>query len=316
MSLIHRILKMLADGERHSGVALAADLGVTRAAISKAVAGLPEVPVAVDRKGYSLPQAFWPLDSERITSLLAGRGCRLDHLTVLEEVDSTNRFLLDSEATGLCACLAERQTAGRGRRGRAWQASPYGNIMLSVSATFQEMPDPLGVLSLGAGVAVHRAMRSLGIADCALKWPNDVLWQARKLAGILIEMRGEPEALRIVIGVGLNGTVGPEAARCIDQPWVDLRSLVPSVDRDRVAASVIAELSRVMDDYRQGRGASILSEWRGHHAYAGLRVRVSAAGEPAWVGVVQDVNAEGALVLQVAGGTRVMRSGEVSVRPL
>ncbi len=316
MSLIHRILKILADGEHHSGVTLAMRLNVTRAAISKAVAGLPEVPVAVDRKGYRLARSFWPLDRERIGGFLAASACRPDHLTILEEVDSTNRFLLENEVLGLSVCLAERQTAGRGRRGRSWQATAYGNLLLSVSATFQDMPDPLGVLSLGAGVAVYRAVRSLGVADCALKWPNDVLWQARKLAGILIEMRGEPEAMRIVIGVGLNGTVGPKAAAAIDQPWVDLRSFLPVVDRDRVAAAVIAELYRVMDDYRQGRGASILSEWRAHHAYAGQRVSVAVAGEPACVGIVQDVNAEGALVLQVAGSTRVMRSGEVSVRPL
>lgn len=316
MSLIHRILKILADGQRHSGVALAERLGVTRAAISKAVGGLPEVPVEVDRKGYSLPRGFWPLDCERIKGFLAESGFWPEQLTILEEVDSTNRFLLETWAGGFSVCLAERQTAGRGRRGRSWQATPYGNLMLSVSTTLQDMPDPLGVLSLGAGVAVHRALRRLGIADCALKWPNDVLWQARKLAGILIEMRGEPEAMRIVIGVGLNGTVGPEAACAIDQPWVDLRALLPVVDRDRVAAAVIAELMRVMDEYRQGRGAALLSEWRAHHAYAGLRVSVSAGNGPACVGIVQDVDACGALVLQLAGGTHVVRSGEVSVRPL
>ena len=316
MSLIHRILKILADGERHSGVALAGCLGVTRAAISKAVAGLPEVPVAVDRKGYSLPQAFWPLDCERIQGLLAESGFCPEQLVILEEVDSTNRVLLEAWGGGLSVCLAERQTAGRGRRGRSWQATPYGNLMLSVSATLQDMPDPLGVLSLGAGVAVLRALRRLGVADCALKWPNDVLWQARKLAGILIEMRGEPEALRIVIGVGLNGSLGPGAAAAIDQPWVDLQALLPVVDRNLVAAAVIAELMRAVDEYRQGRGALLLAEWRAHHAYAGLRVSVSAGKEPACVGIVQDVNAEGALVLQMAGGTRVVRSGEVSVRPL
>ncbi len=316
MTLIHRVLKILADGQRHSGVALAERLGVTRAAISKAVAGLSEVPVAVDRKGYSLARAFWPLDRERIQGLLAEAGFWPEQLTILEEVDSTNRFLLEAEAVGLSVCLAERQTAGRGRRGRSWQATPYGNLMVSVSTTLQDMPDPLGVLSLGAGVAVHRALRGLGIADCALKWPNDVLWQARKLAGILIEMRGEPEAMRIVIGVGLNGTVGPQAASAIDQPWVDLHALLPVVDRDQVAAAVIAELMRVMDEYRQGRGALLLSEWRAHHAYVGLRVSVATGREPPYVGTVQDVNAEGALVVQGAGGTKVMRSGEVSVRPL
>lgn len=317
MSLIHDVLKTLADGERHSGVALAAGLGVTRAAISKAVAGLADVPISVDRKGYALPRAFRPLDEARITRLLSEHGCVLDRLWILEEVDSTNRFLLDAPGDGICACLAERQMAGRGRRGRAWHATPYGNVMLSVGFTLRGMAHSPGVLSLGAGVAVTRALRALGVPDVALKWPNDVLWQARKLAGILIEMRGEPEAMRLVIGIGLNGTIGESAAAAIDQAWVDLRSVLPIVDRDQIAALVITEILGVMADYRNGRADAILDEWRSRHAFAGLRVSVhTAAGTDPCVGIVQDINEEGALILKVEGGRRVVRSGEVSVRPL
>ena len=316
MSLIHEVLKILADGKRHSGVALAEALGVSRAAISKAVVGLSDVPVTVDRKGYALPQTFRPLDEARIQRFLAERGCVLSQLFVLEEVDSTNHVLLSVPNDGVCACLAERQTAGRGRRGRAWQATPYGNLMLSVSFTLRGMGHSLGVLSLGAGVAVHRALRALGVSDVALKWPNDVLWQARKLAGILIEMRGEPDAMRMVIGIGLNGTIGPVAAAAIDQPWADLRMLLSAVDRDLTAALLIAELLGVMADYREGRAALILEEWRARHAFAGLRVSVSAAEGVRYVGVIEDINDEGALILNVAGERRVVRSGEVSVRPL
>ncbi|MHB8255289.1 MAG: biotin--[acetyl-CoA-carboxylase] ligase [Acidiferrobacter sp.] len=316
MSLTYEILKILADGERHSGVALAARLGVTRAAISKAVAGLEDVPLAVDRKGYVLPPSFWPLNEARITRFLAERKVALDRLTIKEEVDSTNQVLLASPDEGFCACLAERQTAGRGRRGRRWYASPYGNVMVSVSTTWRGMGHPLGVLSLGAGVAVRRALEALGVADSALKWPNDVVWQARKLAGILIEVRGEPEAMRIVIGVGLNGTIGPVAAAAIDQDWVDLRTLLPVVDRDLVAAEVIGKLFGVMGDYREGRGAAILDEWREHHAFAGLRVSVAGSDGAACVGTVLDVDGDGALILEVAGARRIVRSGEMSVRPL
>ncbi|HUW98691.1 MAG TPA: biotin--[acetyl-CoA-carboxylase] ligase [Acidiferrobacter sp.] len=317
MGLIHDVLKILADGEQHSGVALAERLSVTRAAISKAVAGLTDVPITVDRKGYALPTAFRPLDEARITRFLGDCGCALDHLWVLAEVDSTNRFLLAAQHHGVCACLAERQTAGRGRRGRAWQATPYGNVMLSVGLTLRGMAEPPGVLSLGAGVAVARVLRTLGVQDTALKWPNDVLWQARKLAGVLIEMRGEPEAMRVVVGVGLNGTMGQKAAAAIDQPWVDLRGILPTVDRDYIAALLIAEILAVMADYRRGATGAILDEWRAHHALAGVRVSVHTTAEIApCIGVIQDINEEGALMLTVAGETRVVRSGEVSVRPL
>lgn len=316
MSLIHDVLTILADGDRHSGVELAARLGVTRAAISKAVAGLDEVPILVDRKGYSLPASFRPLNEHRIQKFLRARGCALDGLRLLEEVDSTNRVLLREAFAGVWACVAERQSAGRGRRGRSWQATPYGNVMLSVGFNFHGLGHGLGALSLGAGVAVNRALRALGVNDAGLKWPNDVLWRARKLAGILIEMRGEPDNMRVVIGVGLNGYLGPKAGAAINQPWVDLRTLLPIVDRDQVVALLIAELVNVVAIYQDGGVGGLLDEWRMHHVFAGLPVSVSEGDGPGFVGTVVDVDSEGSLILMAEGCARVVRSGEVSVRAL
>lgn len=316
MSLIHDVLTLLADGDRHSGVALAARLGVSRAAVSKAVALLPDVPISVTRGGYALPAGFRPLESVRIQALLHEKGCVVEELDVREEVDSTNRVLLAGSRDGLCVCTAERQTAGRGRRGRQWHSTPYGNVMVSASWVVRASTHSLGVLSLGAGVAVLRALRGLGVEDAVLKWPNDVLWQGRKLAGILIEMRGETEAMRVVVGVGVNGTLGPEAASRVDQAWVDLRTLVEAVDRDRMVAGLIVELDRVMTAYREGHVAPLLHEWRAHHAWAGSAVHIEEPGKGAVVGTVVDVNDDGLLILEVAGVRRLVRSGEVSMHLL
>lgn len=315
MSLLHQILEILADGERHSGVALARRLGVSRAAVSKAVSLAGDIPIAVDHRGYRLPDAFRPLDAARIQGLVMAAGRALDGLVVHEETASTNQALLAASGDGVYACLAERQTAGRGRRGRAWQATPYGSVLVSVAWTITETAGPLGVLSLAAGVAVVRALEALGVQGAVLKWPNDVLWQARKLAGVLIEMRGEAGAMRVVVGVGINVTLGPAAAAAIDQEWAALGAIVPTIDRSRLAAQVISELLAVMDDYRQGRAAALLTEWRRRHAFAGMAVRIHE-GRESFAALVVDVDEEGALVVEVKGKRRRVQAGDVSVRPL
>ncbi len=315
MSLIHEILLQLGDGERYSGVTLARRLGVSRAAVSKAVALCPELPIEVNRQGYRLPAPFRPLDERRIRVLLQEADCHLDSLAIHEEVGSTNQVLLAAAGDGVCACLAERQSAGRGRRGRVWQATPYGSLLLSVAWTLSGTGRPLGVLSLAAGVAVLRALERVGVHDAALKWPNDVLWQARKLAGILIEMRGEADAMRVVIGVGVNAALSADTAAAIDQDWVDLRSIIPQVDRDRVAALLIAEFDIVMRAYQEGREAELLDAWRARHAFTGVRVRIQEA-QGAYEARVIDIDADGALLVETGEGRRRVQSGEVSVRSL
>ena len=316
MSLIHDIMMRLADGKRHSGVALAEDLGVSRAAVSKAVSLCPHIPISVQRGGYALPQMFYPLAQTDIAAQLAGRGGAPVAIEIHEELASTNKWLLDQPGPVPRVCLAERQSAGRGRRGRSWHATPYGNVLLSLVWAIPVAAQSLGVLSLAAGVAVLRAVQALGAVGVGLKWPNDVLWAGRKLAGILIEVRGEGGALRVVVGVGLNVAMGPMEGARIDQDWVDLRTIVGTVDRNQVAAGLIFELMGVMQGYCEGRACGILAEWRAHHAWAGRLVRVHEEGRAVALGTVLDVTEEGALVLEMSGSRRLLRAGEVSLRPL
>ena len=121
--------------------------------------------------------------------------------------------------------------------------------------------------------------------------------------------------MRVVVGVGVNAAVGDRAAAAIDLDWVDLRTILPAVDRDRAAALVITHLVAVMDDYRQGRAAALLAEWRRRHAFAGMRVRI-LEGCDVCEAVVIDVDADGALIVEAGGARRRIQSGDVSVRPL
>src|SRR6267378_2824788 len=198
--LTARVFAQLSDGRFHSGEQLAQTLGVSRSAIWKASGTLRELGAtlhAVRNRGYRLASASDPLEAAKIRERLA-RDVR-DHVRSVEvtwSTASTNSVLLgraNPPSATSEVFLTEYQTAGRGRRGRAWLASPGGAICLSLSWTFREVPRDLGALSLVIGVCALRALRELGVAGAGLKWPNDLLHGERKLGGVLIELRAEAE---------------------------------------------------------------------------------------------------------------------------
>src|SRR5699024_10686320 len=123
--------------------------------------------------------------------LSASSTAMLDELDVLSEVDSTNAWLARQQTGGTHACFAEYQTAGRGRRNRAWQSPFAANLYFSVGHGLTPSRAPLGTLSLALGVALAERLRALGVAGIGVKWPNDLYVDDAKLAGILIELRGE-----------------------------------------------------------------------------------------------------------------------------
>jgi BirA family biotin operon repressor/biotin-[acetyl-CoA-carboxylase] ligase len=217
-ALIERVFAKLTDGEFHSGEELARGLGVTRSAVWKAAGSLRDLGMpleAIRNRGYRLAVATEPLDAARIRSaLLREVLTRIRKIEVDWSVDSTNTQLVAREAPPAGSAevlLAEVQSAGRGRRGRAWLAPPGGAVCLSLSWTFPEMPRDVGALSLAIGVCVLRALKSVGAVDIRLKWPNDVLVGDRKLGGILIELRAESAGpVSVVVGIGLNVALGDE----------------------------------------------------------------------------------------------------------
>lgn len=238
-------------------------------------------------------------------------------LEILPQVDSTNRYLRERAAANGSACLAEAQPEGRGRRGRSWVATPGANLMLSLCRYFPA-DIALGGLSLAAGVAVCRALEELGVAGVGLKWPNDILWQGRKLAGLLIETdRASDDAVRVITGVGINGYIAPEHAALIDQPWIDLAEITKnSLDRNYLAVLTIYHLLQTSREYMRGGFASFHAEWEQRHVFQNQVVRV-LGDRHEWEGVAIGANAQGALRLRLADGSeRAVHAGEVSVRVL
>lgn len=317
-----QLLRLLADGRFHSGRALGDALGLSRGSVwnlARELDGLGVEVFAVRGKGYQLTRAFEPLDADRmLVELPLEARSLLADLEVHPSVDSTNRVLhqrADQGAPSGTVCLAEHQSQGRGRRGRGW-VSPYGaNLYASLLWRFDQAPAALGPLSVAVGVMIAEALEALGAQGCGLKWPNDVLWSGGKLAGVLIEMTGEATGpAQAVVGVGLNVAMPDGAGAEIDQPWVDLSTVLGRpVDRNVVASAVLARLLSGLERFAREGFAPLRASWDRLDVARGRPVRV-ASGAGVLEGECLGLDTDGALL--VASGGRVQRclSGEVSVR--
>lgn len=235
------LVDQLADGRWHSGEALAEAFGLSRAALAKRVARLADWQLQVEARqglGYRLSSPMERLDTARVQAAVPGWRVTVEAVT-----DSTStQVMAAAPAADPQVVLAEMQTGGRGRRGRSW-VSPFGTqLALSVAWSFDAMPPQLGALPLAVGVCCAEVLRSFGLADVGLKWPNDILVGERKLGGILLEHRGEAAGgCRIVIGIGLNLSLTAAQAGSVDQPWINLRDALlassqPVVGRNRLAS--------------------------------------------------------------------------------
>lgn len=322
MSLPLPLLQILADGRFHSGETLGAHLGVTRAAIWKQLRRLESMGLtvhAVRGRGYRLAQPIEFLQSELIVAglppLLRDRLARID---LLPEVDSTNSFLkrlaLQGAASG-SACLAEWQREGRGRMGRHW-VSPFGsNLYLSLLWRFAAGPTVLAGLSLAMGVALARVLRNEVGNGLGLKWPNDLQWHGRKLAGILVEIAGESAGpSHAVIGIGINVRMPESAAETIEQPWIDLARIAKRPPaRNALAGRVLGELLVALEAFERQGLAAFLDDWRELDVTAGRVVQLHLPGSTV-DGESRGIDETGALMIQVGSELRRFASGEISLR--
>ncbi|ACE83708.1 bifunctional biotin--[acetyl-CoA-carboxylase] ligase/biotin operon repressor BirA [Cellvibrio japonicus] len=320
---LRSILNCLSDGNFHSGEELGTLLGVSRAAVWKQLQKLEQLGIhvaSVKGKGYSIAGGLDLLDVDILKEDLSVIGqndwCQLN---VVPFLDSTNTFLMQLPTAHAAICLAEVQTAGRGRRGRHWHSPFAQNIYLSIGWGFEGGAAALEGLSLATGVAVVRALERLGFSGISLKWPNDVLYEQKKLAGILIEMSGDPSgSCQVVVGVGLNVNMSLSVAPEIGQPWTDL-SLIAQVlgivhpGRNILAAMLIDELVQLLKSYSNTGFVAYKPEWEARNAHKGLSVEL-VSPVSCVSGVVLGVNPQGALRLQTAEGEQLFYGGEISLR--
>ena len=322
--LAFTLLRELSHEHFVSGALLAKKHGVSRSAISDALRDASDAGIGIfslTRKGYRLAAPIEMLDVERIRGLLGVAAKRVD-VEVLAGIDSTNSELMRRAVTGAPGgmCLAaEMQTAGRGRRGRDWHSALGASLTFSLLWRFDTGAAQLGGLSLVVGLAVLRALHKSGLRDAesvALKWPNDIVADGAKLAGVLIETQGEMLGpTTVVIGIGINVSLSDKMKTGIDQPATDVRSLCAQTpSRNRMLACVLQELVMVLDEFRQRGFQSFKSAWREHHALQGKAVRVVFADGSAQDATVKDVADDGALIVTVKGKQLHVTAGEVSLR--
>jgi len=319
-TLSFAVLRALAKGGFHSGAALAQSLGVTRGTIWNSVRELDSAGLTVYRvrgRGYRLAAPISMLDRESIVRHAGTFAARFD-VEVCEAVDSTNTHLMQraADAASGTVMVSEIQFGGRGRMGRAWHSELGGALTFSVLWRFDRGAGALAGLSLAVGVALVRALAKLGASDVKLKWPNDVLANGRKLAGILIEMHGDALGpSNVVIGIGLNVSLSDSARAKIERPVADLAAVCGSApDRNRVLGITLAELARVLDVFAERGFTPLKSEWMRSHAYQDENVAITVGADRTEHGIVRGVADDGALLIEIAGTIRRMHSGEVQVR--
>ena len=317
-----QLIERLADGQWHSGEFLANTLGVSRAAVWKRLQTLRELGLeleAIRGKGYRLAHALELLDAQRITAAVkASAGQFAPTVEVFSQIDSTNAYLMHSDAAPAVA-FAEHQSAGRGRRGRVWCSPFCANLYFSLAWRFESMPPQLPALSLAIGTTLAETLGESGVRGIGLKWPNDLLWQGRKLAGILIEHRGEAAGpCRVVVGIGLNLAMTATQGEGIDQQWVSLEEAarenaasLPS--RNALAAKLVVSLSQCLEQFSQSGLDSFRPRWEALDVSRDQQVLIQQETETI-EGVAQGVDRDGALIVRVRGERRRFFSGEVSLR--
>lgn len=258
------------------------------------------------------------IDLVLLKARLAEAAGRFD-VDALDSCDSTSSELLrraDAGAPAGSVVVADRQEAGRGRRGRQWLSAPASSLTFSLLWRFPGSMSRLGGLSLAVGVALARALEALGAQGVGLKWPNDVLLVTAagpaKLAGVLVELASDRRGCQAVIGIGIN----------LARPAGELPQLVagldeaglPAVDRHAVLAAVLRQLAEVLERFADAGFAALRDDWQRRNLWQDQSVQVLAEGEPPLLGRCLGVDAEGALLLATASGCRTVYSGDVSLR--
>ena len=316
-----RALLAKLNAESLSGDALAREFGMTRAAVWKRIQNLRAAGIAIEGRagdGYALEQPLELLEPAAIRAALpAAVAAGLSDLEVAWTIGSTNTELLKRAVPeqGVAVLLAERQTGGRGRRGREWTSPLAAHIYLSLSRGFAGGLARLAGLSLAIGVAAAEALRGLGYSQVGLKWPNDLLADGCKLGGLLVEGGGEMAGpARAVIGLGLNVRMPEAFAAGIGQAWTDLEHLAGQpVSRNQVVAALLTALLPALDLFEAEGLAPFLPRYAALDLLAGREVRVEEAGIHHH-GIARGLATDGALQVEMNGEIRQFHAGEVSVR--
>lgn len=255
------------------------------------------------------------LDADRIAALSSAVGEGL-LIEVVAETMSTNTDLrqrIDQLHTPVLR-VAELQHAGRGRAGRVWQAAPGDSLCFSVAWPLARSVAQLAGLPLAVGVALAETLRALGY-PVTLKWPNDLLLDAAKLGGVLVETctvrSGAVEQVWAVVGVGINVHPNTQRDRSVAH---EVAALGAGIDRNELLAKLVDGLIDMLRQFDTDGLSPFIDRWQRWHAFAGLPVRVTEQEKVLYQGTVRGIDTEGCLQLDTAAGLVSVAAGDVSLR--
>jgi BirA family transcriptional regulator, biotin operon repressor / biotin---[acetyl-CoA-carboxylase] ligase len=314
------LLQTLSDGKYHSGSILGKKFKLTRGAIWELIKQLKKLGINIQAKtnlGYRIPGGLELLDKKLIHQY--AKNFALNELAIFDELPSTNSYLAElikTKKNNINVCLAEQQTAGRGRLGRTW-VSPFAqNIYLSLAGKFSCGPHELSGLSLAVAVAVVEALTKYGIkSGLAVKWPNDILWKDLKLAGILIDLFGETNYIyNAIIGIGLNVNMSKEIGKKIDQPWCDVAQITHSTPkRNQLVGLLLNQLSAAINLYQNSGLQPFIKKWQKLDTTYGKKVSVYTPMQKI-SGLALGINSQGYFLLKdQSGKIHTFAAGEVSL---
>lgn len=325
MTIEQQLVALLQRGGIQSGTDIGEALGMSRVAVKKRITNLAErgFPVqAVQGKGYQLEEGAELLSKQRILDgILDSARDSIASLEVHSELPSTNTYVrqnFSADHSKAQVVIAESQPEGKGRRGRGWIATPYRNLMMSVGWRYAEWPRTPSALSLAFAVAVHQSLSGSVENGVNIKWPNDILVEGKKIAGLLVDASGEASGgCELVFGVGINFSLGEERAAEIDQPWTHLSALDwVDLSRNNMAASIASNLVEALVLFEKDGFAPFATYWNKHAAFVGERVRLFNDNEE-YRGELLGVNDTGELQLRSEmGEIHSFVQADVSMRPL
>ncbi|MGB6135872.1 MAG: bifunctional biotin--[acetyl-CoA-carboxylase] ligase/biotin operon repressor BirA [Shewanella sp.] len=308
-----QILNCLTHQYFVSGEVIAKQLSLTRAAINQHIDGLKDYGIeiySVKGKGYKLANPISLIVESQLVNAIDNRCFYFD------DTNSTNAFMLGhaAELKSGDICVAEYQSAGRGRRGRKW-ISPYGHhIYASLFWRFNQDITKASGFSLVVGCAIVEVLKDFGVEGLGLKWPNDIYLDHKKLAGILIEVsQTTSQYTDLVIGFGINMSMSAEQGELIDQPWSDLSTMARMPDKTALLIKLHAQLKRDLQLFEKHGLSEFATRWNAHDLFINREVTLTMSPN-AVTGICRGIDSQGAILLETEQGISAFVGGEISLR--
>lgn len=309
-----QLVNILNDGQYHDGTTIGKRLNITRSAIWKSIKKLIQYGVNIDSikgRGYALREPFILLDRETILNDIK-QPITLD---VFETLESTNQYLKNFfNGNTIRVCLTEQQTQGKGRMQRTWH-SPFGqNIYFSCLYSFQQDMSELSGLSLTVSLAVAKTIREMTAISCQVKWPNDIIYQGKKVSGNLIEIQAESHGIcYAIIGIGINVNMLHDHDEIINQPWTSLREITGHYyNRNPFISALMNNLLTYLPAFSQLGLAHFIDEWNQYDYLFNQPITLSNANHTIH-GIAKGINQYGHLLLESNGITKAFSSGDTQI---